>query len=163
MLPEAMVALATAGGTAVVQAAGTEAWGALRQHVAGWFGRGDAAREAGELERLDGTASHLAAAEAGDAGGAAQAERVRIRQEALWQARFEGLLESLSGDERADAAEELRSLLEARPTSRPSAGDGGLAVGGDVHLKADHGSVAAGVIHGGAHIGPPPPPAPSQG
>jgi hypothetical protein len=162
MLPEAMVALATAGGTAVVQAAGTEAWAALRQSVAAWFGRGDTARESAELARLDAAASDLVAADSGGAEGV-QAERIRIRQEALWQARFESLLESLAEHERTRAAEELRGLLDAHAASGPSAGDGGLAVGGDVHIRAEGGSIAAGVIHGGAHIGPPPPPVPSQG
>ncbi|MEU5302670.1 hypothetical protein AB0G88_18120 [Streptomyces noursei] len=160
MLPEALVTLATAGGTAVVQAAGTDAWAALRQRLAAWFGRGDAEREAGELVRLDNTASELAAA---GAEGPGRAERILIRQEAMWQARLESLLESLGDDERHRAAEELRALLASHADSAVSAGAGGLAVGGDVHIKADSGSIAAAVIHGGAHISPPPPPAPSQG
>ncbi|MCX4527419.1 MULTISPECIES: hypothetical protein [unclassified Streptomyces] len=160
MLPEALLALATAGGTAVVQAAGTEAWEGFRGRLAGWFGRGDSDRERGELVRLDRSASELAAAGPdGDTG----AERARIRQEAMWQARFEGLLENLPDDERERAAEELRALLDTHAAPGVSAGDSGFAVGGDVHVRADHGSIAAAVIHGGAHLSPPPPPAPSQG
>ncbi|MDX3534175.1 hypothetical protein PV721_07310 [Streptomyces sp. MB09-01] len=158
MLPEALLALATAGGTAVVQAAGTDAWDSFRAQVAGWFGRGDTDRASGELVRLDRSASELATAGA-DTGG----ERARIRQEAMWQARFEGLLESLPDDQRDRAAEELRALLDAPAAPGVSAGDAGLAVGGDLHVRADHGSIAAAVIHGGAHLSPPPPPAPSQG
>lgn len=156
MLPEALLALATAGGTAVVQAAGTEAWEGLRTQVAHWFGRGDTGRVSGELVRLDRSAAELAA---DDTGG----ERARIRQEAMWQARFEGLLEMLPDDQRDRAAEELRALLGAAAAPGVSAGDSGLAVGGDLHIRADHGSIAAAVIHGGAHLSPPPPPAPSQG
>ncbi|MFZ3473747.1 hypothetical protein ACODT3_07460 [Streptomyces sp. 4.24] len=163
VLPEALLALATAGGTAVVQAAGTEAWEGLRGRLAAWFGRGDAERVSGELVRLDRSSSELTAAGAGGADGAGQTERARIRQEALWQARIESLLEGLPDDQRDRAAEELRALLDAHAAPGVSAGDAGLAVGGDVHVRADHGSIAAAVINGGAHLSPPPSPAPRQG
>jgi hypothetical protein len=159
MLSEALTALATAGGTAVMTAAGTEAWGAFRGRVAAWFGRGDERRASTELERLDRTAAELVAAEGG------QLERARIRQEASWQARFEAFLEDLSEDEREQAAEALRTLLreQAPAAGGVSAGAGGLAVGGNLHITAEGGSVAAGVIHGGVHLGPPPGPDPSKG
>ncbi len=157
MLPEALTALATAGGTAVMTAAGTEAWEEFRRRVAGWFARGDIQREATELARLDRTAADLAEAGGGQLG------QMRIRQEASWQARFEALLENLPDDEREQAAEGLRALLKERGSSGVSAGSGGLAVGGDVHISAGSGSIAAGVIHGGAHIGPPPVPGPPLG
>ncbi|MGK5451231.1 hypothetical protein [Streptomyces radiopugnans] len=154
MLEQALAALAAAGGTAVVQAAGTEAWTAVREAVARWFGRGDEQRERAELERLDRAADELA--------GAAGAELARVRQEAAWQARFENLLESAGGDERARLAEELRALLERHsPAGGASVGRDGMAVGGDVHVRAD-GGVAGGVIHGGAHVHPRPP-GPAQG
>ncbi|MEV5887655.1 hypothetical protein AB0L74_34345 [Streptomyces sp. NPDC052020] len=158
MLEQALTALAAAGGTAVVQAAGTDVWSGLRQAVARWFGRGDAQRERAELERLEQTAGELETAEA------AVADRVRIRQEAAWQTRIEALLESLDDLERAQAAEELRALL-ARHTDRSgaSAGQGGLAANGNVSIRAEGGSIAANVIHGGAHIGRPPTPDPTQG
>ncbi|MBT2467312.1 hypothetical protein J7E97_05370 [Streptomyces sp. ISL-66] len=162
MLPEALLALAAAGGTAVVQAAGTEAWEGLRGQLAAWFGRGDTERVTGELVRLDRSACELTAADTGGAGEAGQVERARIRQEAMWQARFESLLERLPDDQRDRAAEELRALLDSHATG-VSAGAAGLAVGGDVHVRADHGSIAAAVINGGAQLSPPPPPAPRQG
>jgi hypothetical protein len=149
MLGKALAALAAAGGTAVVQAVGTDIWTEVRRAVAGWLGRGDEHRERVELERLDLTAGALQAA------GSAEVERVRIRQEAAWQARFEALLESLDDVERARAAEALRDLL---PQPTP-----GLAVGGNAEIRADNGSIAAGVIGGGARILPPSPPDPSQG
>ncbi|MFF9378900.1 hypothetical protein ACF1BB_30840, partial [Streptomyces griseoluteus] len=77
MLSEAMVALAAAGGTAVVQAAGTDAWTEVRQQVARWFSRGNPQRETAELERLDQTAGELEAAQP------TEVERARIRQEAV--------------------------------------------------------------------------------
>ncbi|MEU5710004.1 MULTISPECIES: hypothetical protein [Streptomyces] len=158
MLEQALTALAAAGGAAVVQSAGTDAWTGLRQAVARWFGRGDRQRERVELERLDRTAGELETADAG------VIERERIRQEAAWQARIEALLESLEDTERAQAVEELRALL-AHHTRQlgASAGEGGLAVGGNVDIRAEKGSIAAGVIHGGAHIGRPSQPDPTQG
>lgn len=158
MLEEALVAAAAAGGIAVVEAAGTEAWTGLRQAIARWFGRGAEQREQAELERLDQTASALEASDAGTV------DRVRIRQEAAWQARIEATLESLDATERDQAADELRALLaQHTPHGGVSAGQGGLAVGGNVDIRAEGGSIAAGVIHGGAQIGRPPAPDPSQG
>ncbi|MFE2584656.1 hypothetical protein [Streptomyces sp. NPDC059378] len=159
MLPEAMTALAAAGGTAVVQAASTDAWGGFRQQVARWFGRGDQQRTSGQLERLDRTAGEL---EAAAASGSAESERAYLRHEAGWQARIEALLEDLADTERAQAAEELQELL-TQYQGTASAGQGGLAVGRDMNISAEGNSIAAGVINGGAQIGPPPVPDPSQG
>jgi hypothetical protein len=158
MLEQALVALAAVGGTAVVQAAGTDVWAGLRQAVAHWFSRGDRQRERAELERLDQTAGELSAAEP------AVAERVRIGQEAAWQARIEALLESLDDTERARAAEELSALLDRHtPHGGVSAGPGGLAAGGNVDIRARDNAIAAGVVNGGVHISRPPMPDPSQG
>ncbi|MFD3622619.1 hypothetical protein ACFWWT_47355 [Streptomyces sp. NPDC058676] len=121
MLAEAMTVLAAAGGSAVVQAAGTDAWEGLRSRLAQWFGRGDVARERGELERLERSAAELEAAETG------AADRVRTRQEEAWAARIESLLEDLDDDEqRAQAADQLRQLLEE---AAPAAGEAGLVSG----------------------------------
>jgi hypothetical protein len=158
MLEQQLVVLAAAGGTAVVQAAGTDMWAGLRQAVAHWFGRGDDRREQAELARLDQTAAELEVTEA------TLADRVRIRQEAMWQTRIEALLESLGTTERAQAAEEMRSLLAHHVRQGPvSAGQDGLAVGGTMNIHADRGSIGVGVLHGGAHINHPPMPDPSQG
>ncbi|MER5974525.1 hypothetical protein ABT112_33295 [Streptomyces sp. NPDC002055] len=105
MLNEALMAVAGAGGTAIVQAAGTDAWTGLRQRVARLIGRGDAQRERAELERLDRTAQALDEA---DAGGT---ERARLRQEASWQTRFESLLESLEEAEQQQVAAGLQALV----------------------------------------------------
>lgn len=158
MLEQALVVLAEAGGTAVVQAAGTDTWTGLRQAVARWFGRGDDEREQDELERLDQTAGAL------EVAGATAAERVRIRQEATWQARIESLLENLDPAERARAAEDLRALL-AQHTGQGSAssGQGGLAVSGSMNMHTDGGSVGVGVWNGDLHIERPQVPDPSQG
>ena len=159
MLAEAMMALASAGGTAVVGAAGTDAWEGFRQQVARFFARGDHQRESAELERLDQTAAALGAIDTGDA------ERIRIRHEASWQTRFEALLESLDEAEREAVAAQLRGILDeqAKASYAVSAQSGGLAAGGNIDIRADSGSIAGGVIHGGASIGTPSKPDPSQG
>ncbi|MFE9563677.1 hypothetical protein ACFYM0_21490 [Streptomyces sp. NPDC006487] len=157
MLAESMAALAAAGGAAVVQAATTDAWTELRDRVARWLGRGDGERERVQLERLDRSAAELVAA-----GGSEQEQALQAR---VWRTRIEDLLEGLDDDvERERAATELRALLEDTPDARGvSAGTGAVAAGRDVSVKAEGGSIAAAVLHGGAHIGPPPVPDPSQG
>lgn len=159
LLTEALEALAAAGGSAVVQAAGSDAWAATRLAVARWFGRGDTERERAELARLDRTAAELDGAEPPDA------ERTRVAQAAAWQTRFAVLLASLGEVECARAAVELRALLVDRPGTdvSVSAEGRGLAVGRDSNNHAEHGSVAAAVIHGGARIEHPSQPDPSQG
>jgi hypothetical protein len=154
MLSEAMTALAAAGGTAVVQAAGTDAWTGIRQQVARWFGRGDPQREQVQLERLDQTAAELEAARP------AEAERVRIRQEAAWQGRIDALLESLEDFERARVVDELRTLQAQQNSPRAVLADqSGLAVGGDLNVQADNGSAAA-VTMGNVTLGNPSQPGP---
>ncbi|WP_327254405.1 hypothetical protein [Streptomyces sp. NBC_01244] len=156
MLAESLAALAAAGGAAVVQAATTDAWTEVRDRVARWFGRGDGERERIQLERLDRTAAELAAA-----GGSEQEQNLQAQ---VWRTRFEDLLESLDDAGRTDAAAGLRALLEdTAEAGRVSAGAGGVAAGGDIRVSAEGGSIAAAVLHGGAHIGPPPVPDPSQG
>lgn len=156
MLSEAMTVLAAAGGTAVVQAAGTDAWTGVRQQVARWFGRGNPQREHAELERLDQTAGELEAARP------AEMERMRIRHEATWQGRIEALLESLEDIERARVVDELRTLLAQQTSHRSvSADQNGLAVGGNVRVQSDHGSAAA-VTMGNVTLGNPSQPGPHQ-
>ncbi|MFF3249241.1 hypothetical protein ACFYWY_37255 [Streptomyces sp. NPDC002870] len=151
---ETLVALAVAGGTAVVQAAGTDAWNGFRGAVARWFGRGDAQREQAELERLDQTATALQATDP------AEAERARIGQQASWQARIEAMLESLDEADRSQAADQLRALLNEHA---PQGGvTGGLAAAHNVSIHAEDSSIAAQVIEGGAHISPPPRPEPPK-
>ncbi|MFF8882101.1 hypothetical protein [Streptomyces flaveolus] len=123
--------------------------------MAGWFGRGNPQREHAELERLDQTAGELEAARP------AEAERVRIRQEAAWQGRIEVLLESLEVIERARVMDELRLLAQQAPHRSVSAGQSGLAVGGNVSVQADHGSAAA-VTMGDVSLGNPSQPGPHQ-
>ncbi|MFE4720489.1 hypothetical protein ACFRLW_29540 [Streptomyces sp. NPDC056728] len=137
MMDEPLIALAVAGGTAVVQAAGTDAWPGFRSSLARWLGRGNEQREQVELERLDETVSALETAETAEV------------EQAMWQARIEMALESLSDTERVQAIGDLRELLA------PHVSPGGEAVGGNVHIRAEHGSIAAGVVHGDVNLGRP--------
>ncbi|GHD52056.1 hypothetical protein GCM10010335_63990 [Streptomyces galbus] len=113
MLTEALMAVAGAGGTAVVQAAGTDAWTGLRQRVARLLGRGDTQRERAELERLDRTAQALE-----EAGTTGETERARLRQEASWQTRFESLLETLRTPSRSRSQPNFRRWWPSSRSSR---------------------------------------------
>ncbi|MFC9795569.1 hypothetical protein ACFVJI_23360 [Streptomyces sp. NPDC127584] len=152
MLEQALAALAAAGGAAVVQAAGTDAWTGLRQAVARWFARGDDGREQLTLERLDQTSAALREA-------SEDAAELRIRLETAWQTRIEALLDGMDEAERGRAAEQLLGLLARHaPGSVVSAGDGGVSVGGNVTISAPHG--VAGWQVGTVHVNPPPPGSP---
>ncbi|MBQ0855558.1 hypothetical protein J8N05_46185 [Streptomyces sp. BH-SS-21] len=155
MLPEVFVALAASGGTAVVQAAGTEAWDQLSARVAQWLGRGHTVAENAELERLNGTAGELRSA-----NGSAQ---MRADQESLWRDRIANVLEGLESDEQQRAAAELQRLLAPYtiPHARPHGA--GVVAQGDITVRADNQSIAAYNLSGGAHIGLPTRPDPSHG
>lgn len=142
MLVETLTALALSGGTAVVQAAGTDAWQGLRRRVRDLFARGDAARADAELERLDHTAEILSSAN----GSSTE----RLRQEGVWQGRFEALLESLDGPNQERAAEQLREMLAFVVAST-----GDVAIGTGKAAARQGGSAVTGVKRtGGSQTGP---------
>jgi hypothetical protein len=142
MLVEALTALALAGGSAVVRAAGTDAWQGLRRRIGELFARGDDARAAAELERLDHTAQVLSSAS--DVG------TERLRQEGLWQGRFETLLESLDAPGQERAVQQLQELL-----SFVAASTGDAAVGTGKATAREGGSAVTGVRRtGNSRSGP---------
>ncbi|MFC8838684.1 hypothetical protein ACFT8Q_00845 [Streptomyces griseoincarnatus] len=151
MSAEAMTALAAAGGMAVVQAAGTDAWLSVRQAVARLLGRGSTERETAELTRLDQMEAALTAEEDADAQ--------RRRWEAVWQTRLEMLLEALDAQARAAAAAQLAEVVAAARSLRGGvqASPGGVTAGGDVRVAAESGSVAGAVVQveGGVHLAGP--------
>ncbi|MFJ5310043.1 hypothetical protein [Streptomyces sp. NPDC088350] len=155
MLPEVLVALAASGGTAVVQAAGTEAWDQLSGRVAQWLGRGHTGAEEAELERLNGTAGELRTA-----NGSAQ---VRADQESLWRGRIAEVLEGLESDEQERAAAQLQHLLAPYVVPRTRPNGAGVIVDQDVTIRADNQSIAANNLFGGAHISLPTTLDPSRG
>jgi hypothetical protein len=127
MLTEALTAVAAGGGMAVVQAAGSDTWAWFRTRCARLVGRGDGAREAEALERLDRTAAALAASEEGER------ERVRAVHAVLWQGEFASLLESLGEEERELLVGQLGALVKDF---------GGGSAGGKVTGNTFHGPVA---------------------
>ncbi|MGW6060829.1 hypothetical protein [Streptomyces sp. NPDC055189] len=150
--------MAASGGTAVIAAAGTDAWGGLRTAVASWFGRSDTERELEETRRLDETAAALLTREAAENG------QLRVRLQEDWQNRFALALGNLSAAERDQAAEQLRAVLAAHmPGHSPAQGPGSVTIEGDATFNAEGGSVGAAVINGGVRISPPQGPSPSRG
>ncbi|MGW1958548.1 hypothetical protein ACWCPI_38380 [Streptomyces sp. NPDC001920] len=141
MLVETLTAVALSGGTAVVQAAGTDAWNGLRRRVGDLFARGDATRADAELEHLDRTAQALSSAK--DIG------TERLRQEGVWQGRFEALLESFDAPGQERAAEQLREML-----SFVAASTGDVAIGTGKAAARGGGSAVTGVKRtGGSQTG----------
>ncbi|MEV4439161.1 hypothetical protein AB0K09_09090 [Streptomyces sp. NPDC049577] len=99
MLSEAMTALAAAGGTAVVQAAGTDAWQTVRARAARLLGRGGEEPTRVAVEQLDRVAARLE----GDGTPETEASRIGMA--------FGALLTGLDEAARREAAAELRELI----------------------------------------------------
>jgi hypothetical protein len=150
-----LLALAALAGNTVVTAATTDAWEAARHKFARLLGRGDSKREQVAQGRLAETHEQLTTAAGADL------EPVRAAQAQRWQDRFADLLEEDPGIEA-----ELRALVEqiraALLDTVVSAADHAVVAGGNVHISASEGGVAAGVIHGDVSAGNPPGPGPGQ-
>jgi hypothetical protein len=146
-----VIALAATAATALVQAMVTDGWEGVRQKVARLFGRGkpDAQTE----KRLDATQRELVSVAPGELAAA------QSRLAAQWETRFGDLL-----TDHPDAEQELAALVEELKAYAPVvAADHSVAAGRDVNIKAESGSVAAGVIHGNVALPGPMPPGPAQG
>lgn len=149
-----IASLVTLAGNALVAVAVTDAWETARHKIARLFGRGqpDPVTE----RRLDATHARLATAVPADLS------RVQAGLAGQWATRLADLI-----DDHPDAESELRILVkeirELLSVERVAAGDHSVAAGGDVSIKADRASVAAGVIHG--NVAPPGPtrPGPATG
>lgn len=103
MLDDSLLGLAAEAGTAVVRAAGTEAWATVRVWAAQLLGNGDQQGERTQLERLDRTLATL---------HRSPDERLRAKAEGAWQTRFEDLLEEAERSGRqAQLAAGLRQLV----------------------------------------------------
>ncbi|MGV9761679.1 hypothetical protein ACWDUC_38575 [Streptomyces tricolor] len=113
-MTEALTVAAAAGGGAIVQAAGTDAWNGIRDAAARMLGRSEVQREQAESERLDRTRAVLEAAEEGEV------ERVQAAQAAVWQTRFEALLEELPDSGRQQVVSELEHLAALARAARPA-------------------------------------------
>jgi hypothetical protein len=95
---EWIVVLAAAGGSALISAAATDAWGAAREGVLAVFGRAGDRRREMAAARLDADAAAIESA--------ADGEREAVRAELLlaWQTRLADLLEEFP-----EAREELQA------------------------------------------------------
>ncbi len=146
-----LVALA---GNTLVAATVTDAWKTTRDRIARLFGRGqpDPTIE----RRLDATRNRLAATPS------VEVKQVEADLAAEWAVRLKDLLADHPGAETELRAliEEVRALL---PAGLVAAIDHSVGAGRDVNVSADHGSVAAALIHG--NVAPPGPtlPGPTSG
>jgi hypothetical protein len=100
MLAEALAALASAGGTALVSAMVTDGWEGVKHRVARLLGRGDPKATSDVLARLDESRAQVA----GRSG--ADLEQAHAEQAVVWQAWLGDLLES-----HPEAEGGLRALL----------------------------------------------------
>ncbi|MEV4110228.1 hypothetical protein [Nonomuraea sp. NPDC049695] len=133
---EWLAALAAAGGTALVEAAATDAWKTARDGFARLFGRGDEDRTRLAESRLDELAVRVESAD--------PETRAQVRAQALtaWQVRLTDLLE-----ESPQAAAELRDLVTRIEELIPAAGQ--LYV--QRNTASGQGTVNA-VQHGSQHV-----------
>ncbi|MGC9497660.1 hypothetical protein [Streptomyces sp. WG7] len=104
MLTESLMALAAAGGTAVVQAAGTEAWGSVRGGVVRMF-----RRRPDQEDAVDRDLHRTALLHASDDAEATS------RQVSLWEEHFSALLGDEDDRVRQPAEAELRRLVSLVP------------------------------------------------
>jgi hypothetical protein len=112
MLTEALTALASTGGTALVTAMVTDGWEGVRARFARLFGRGDAKQAEAVAGRLDQSRAALAGLAGPDL------ERALAEQQVIWRARLGDLLEQDPAVE-----QEVRALVtEVRAQVTGSAG-----------------------------------------
>jgi hypothetical protein len=100
MLTEALTALASMGGSALVAAMVTDSWEGVRARFARLFGRGDAKQAEAAAGRLEQSRAVLARLSGADL------ERARAEQEIVWRTRLADLLEH-----DPSAEQELRVLV----------------------------------------------------
>lgn len=158
MPDDALTGLAESSAAAVVGAVGTDGWSALREGLVVWFGRGSRSREQAALQQLNGTVVVIQLA--------GTDEERRREEETRWRTRFRNHLEDLNDAECERAAADLAKILAVAATVGRTvrAGDGGLAVGGDMSVRASgKGAVAAAVVGGDVSVTHPRLPDASQG
>ena len=136
-----MAALTIVASRAVVAAAATDAWEAVRHRFARLMGRGDSQQTHLIEQRLEITREQLTTATG------AESEKGRATLEAPWAALLADLLQKDPSAE-ADVRALVEAIQAALPAGKVSAADHAVATGRDVTITASGGGVAAGVIHG---------------
>lgn len=118
-MTDPITVLALAAGTSLVSAVATDAWSTVRSRLVRLLGKGNPAREAQEVARLDATAASIAHD---------PSEKTRASHAALWQESFADVL-------RRDPAmaDQLREILGI-----PAPG-GGSVTGRNVNTGTVHG------------------------
>ncbi|GIJ49637.1 hypothetical protein Val02_65230 [Virgisporangium aliadipatigenens] len=141
-----LTALAVLAAQEVVRAMAGDGWQAVRDGVAGWMGRGDAARTARQAGNLDESREEVC-------DGRVATETATER----WRGSFVQLL-----DEYPELADELRKVLALRAPAEAGAAAGGqvMTIHGSPVLNAHGASVAAAQI-GHLTMGGPAPAGPS--
>jgi hypothetical protein len=126
----------------------TDAWHTVKDKVAKLLGRGDHLAEQSMRDTMDEDAATVAA----NPTDPELARNLGVQ----WTARLRDLL-------RADpqAADALRDLI-ADTQRHVTAGGHGVAVGGNLHIQAGDGGIAAGAIHGSVHLSNPSQPGTGQ-
>ena len=140
--------LVVLAGNALVTAAMTDAWEDIKHQVARLFGRGQADPKI--EQRLEATRAALGAATP------AKLDAVRAHEAAKWSGRLSDLLEDYP-----DAEAEVRVLVDEIQMKVSTTAYHSAVAGRDMLALADHGSVAANVIHG--NVMPPGPQLPGPG
>ena len=133
--------LAALAGNALVVAAVTDPGEELRRKIARLFGRGQA--EPPVEPWVEETRQQLAATTP------AELERAQAILADQWQTRFANLLSDYP-----DATGELDGLVREINATAPAAVDHSVAAARDISAKADHGGVAAIIVHGNVTAGP---------
>lgn len=143
MLSEDLTALVMLAGRTLVAGATSDGWQVVKTGFARLLGRRNQAQAQLAEDRLEQTRHELAGLQ-GD-----ELLRARSTLETQWTTRLADLLE-----EEPDSAADLRALvgqlehLTDQTGPAVSAADHAIAAAGDVNIRADHGGVAAGVLHG---------------
>jgi hypothetical protein len=141
MLSEALIALASAGGIAIVEAAASDAWQKAKEGFAGMLGRGNDRQIAVVGERLENTRSSLLKL------SGSELEHAQDTQSAEWATRLRDNLE-----EDPDSSEILRAILrglaESGVIASVEAKGHSVAAAGNVANVATSGGISATLIHG---------------
>ncbi len=129
--------LAKLAGNTLVAAAVTDAWEAVRHRFAALFGR----RQPDLLteKRLVESRRQLLAV------SPAEAEQLKASLASQWSLRLADLMEQDPDAiaELLEVVEEVSALLPAAEVAAVASGDRSAAIGGDVRVTADRGSIAA--------------------